>query len=190
MQCVARPAGWERALLTEIPTLDSILAAHAAEIGVDLTPYRNHTYRVANLCLAQADRHADAVEKVAIAVAFHDLGIWTDHTFDYLEPSVRLATTYLADAGLGAWTPEISAMIREHHKITAYRANPGWLVEPFRRADWIDVTLGALTFGTPRTFLRELQAAWPDAGFHKLLVRLELGHLLKHPLNPLPVLHW
>jgi hypothetical protein len=81
-------------------------------------------------------------------------------------------------------------MIREHHKVRAYNANPEWLVEPFRRADWIDVTLGALTFGTPRTFLRELHAAWPDAGFHKLLVRLELRHLWRHPLNPLPVLRW
>lgn len=177
-------------LHTEIGALDGILAAHASAIGPDLTPYRNHTYRVANLCLAQVRPDAETVEKVGIAAAFHDLGIWTEHTFDYLEPSVRLATAYLAEAGKSAWTDEIAAMIREHHKITSYRANPEWLVEPFRRADWTDVTLGALTFGTPRTFIRELYRQWPDAGFHRLLVRLELRHLGKHPLNPLPVLRW
>jgi hypothetical protein len=132
----------------------------------------------------------EAVEKVAIATAFHDLGIWTDRTFDYLEPSVAVATAYLAESGRAAWIPEIAAMIREHHKITRYKGDPGWLVEDFRRADWIDVTLGALTFGTPRSLIREAQAAWPDAGFHRLLVRLELRHLGKHPLNPLPVLRW
>ena len=31
----------------------------------------------------------DAVDKIAIAGVFHDLGIWTDGTFDYLAPSVR-----------------------------------------------------------------------------------------------------
>ncbi len=63
-------------------------------------------------------------------------------------------------------------------------------MEDFRRADWIDVTLGALTFGTPRRVIREVQKTWPDAGFHPLLVRLELRHLGKHPLNPLPALRW
>ena len=87
------------------------------------------------------------MEKIGIAAAFHDLGIWTDHTFDYLQPSMRLAQSWLAAAGKRRWTPEITEMILEHHKVTRYRANPGWLVEPFRRSDWIDVTRGALTFG-------------------------------------------
>lgn len=185
-----RGAGSARVVLTEIPTLDAILRRHAGEIGPDLEGYRNHAYRVANLCLAHAGDGGEAVEKTAIAAAFHDLGIWTDHTFDYLEPSVALAMSYLADIGRGPWAPEIAAMIREHHKITRYRANPDWLVEAFRRADWTDVTLGTLSFGVPRSRIREIQAEWPDAGFHRLLVRLELRHLGKHPLNPLPVLRW
>jgi len=177
-------------LLTEIATLDAILARHAGEIGADFVGYRNHAYRVANLCLAHRPGSGDVVEKVAIASAFHDLGIWTDHTFDYLEPSVALAMQYLADTGQGPWGPEIAAMIREHHKITRYKGDPEWLVEAFRRADWTDVTLGALASGLPRTTIRDVQKAWPDAGFHRLLVRLELRHLARHPLNPLPVLRW
>jgi hypothetical protein len=176
-------------LLTEIATLEAILARHAGEIGADFEGYRNHTYRVANLCLILRPGSGE-VEKIAIASAFHDLGIWTGHTFDYLEPSVALATAYLTEADREEWIPEIAAMIREHHKITRYKENPGWLVEDFRRADWIDVTLGVLTFGTPRSLIREVKAAWPDAGFHRLLVRLELRHLGKHPLNPIPVLRW
>ena len=36
-------------------------------------------------------------------------------------------------------------MILEHHKVRACRGSAGTLVEPFRRADWIDVTLGLRT---------------------------------------------
>ena len=174
--------------VTEISTLDAILGDHSAALGSDLTPYRNHAYRVANLCLAQSGGGAEALERIAIAAAFHDLGIWTDHTFDYLAPSVRLASAWLAGSGKAAWTQEIAEMIRWHHKITRYRGKADWLVEPFRRADWVDVSRGARAFGTPRTLIAKLYANWPDAGFHTRLIQLELRHLRKHPLNPLPML--
>ena len=64
------------------------------------------------------------------------------------------------------------------------------LIEPFRRADWIDVSLGVLTFGLPRERLREIFARWPNAGFHKRLVQLTLRQARAHPLRPLPVLKW
>ena len=69
-------------LLTEIATLDDVLCAHANELGNDFGRYRNHAYRVANLCLSLSPPHPDRLEKVAIAAAFHDLGIWTDGKFD------------------------------------------------------------------------------------------------------------
>ena len=78
-------------------------------------------------------------------------------------------------------------MILEHHKITPYRDHPDWLVEAFRRSDWVDVTKGVLTFGLSRRFVREVLATWPSAGFHRMLMRLELTRLRTHPLNPLPM---
>lgn len=174
-------------LLTEITVLDEILEAHAASLGDDVTPYRNHAYRVANLCAAQASGGAEEIEKIGIAAAFHDLGIWTDKTFDYLRPSARLASAHLEAAGKAEWAPEVSEMILNHHKIFAYARKPQWLVEPFRRADWIDVTRGLVTFGLPRPLIRKLYESWPGAGFHARLVQLELVHLRKHPLNPFPV---
>ena len=36
-------------------------------------------------------------EKYAIASVFHDVGIWTDHTFDYLDPSIEQAKIYLTE---------------------------------------------------------------------------------------------
>jgi len=174
-------------MLTAIATLDRLLDAHAPVIGRDFTAYRNHTYRVMNLCVAQSSTAPEQLEKIAIAAAFHDLGIWTDGTFDYLVPSVALARSYLKQSGRPEWVPEVSAMILEHHKITPYRGHSEWLVEPFRRSDWVDVTKGVLRFGLSRSLVREVLATWPDAGFHKLLVRLELTRLRTHPLNPLPM---
>jgi len=175
-------------VVSEIATLAAILNAHADALGADFVPYWNHTHRVANLCATHVSGGAEAMEKIAIAAAFHDLGIWTDATFDYLKPSVRLACAYLAASGLDQWQPEITAMISNHHKLTRYRDNPDWLVEPFRLADWTDVSLGFLKLGVPARFIGALYATWPSAGFHKRLVQLELAHLRKHPLNPLPVL--
>jgi hypothetical protein len=174
-------------LLTEIVTLDELLHAHAASLGRDFTSYRNHTYRVANLCLALAPGDAEQLEKVAIAAGFHDMGIWTAGTFDYLEPSIRLATATLARTGRSAWAPEIRGMIGEHHRISPHRDHPHWLVEPFRKADWVDVSRGLIPYGLPRRVVAEVFAAWPSAGFHRRLAQLSLERLRSHPWSPLPM---
>lgn len=177
-------------LLTAIATIDEVLTEHRAELGADFTPYRNHVYRVVNLAARLSPDDPDSLEKLAIAAALHDLGIWTDGTFDYLEPSIRLTSAYLARSSRPEWTEEIAAMILEHHKISPYRGSRFPLVDPFRRADWIDVTLGLRRFGVPRAFVRELYARWPGAGFHWRLVQLSLGRLRTHPLSPLPMVRW
>lgn len=53
-----------------------------------------------------------------------------------------IAREYLMARGQADWIAEIERMIADHHKITPSTAIPGSLVEPFRRADWIDVTRG------------------------------------------------
>ena len=174
-------------LLERIPTIDRVLDGHAASLGRDFTAYRNHAYRVANFCAAHASPDPIALEKIAIAAAFHDLGIWTDGTFDYLDPSAGLARQHLSRSGREEWTEEITAMICEHHKLSKYRGDSRWLVESFRRADWTDVSTGLLRFGLPRSFVREVSTAWPSAGFHRRLVQLELERLRTHPLHPLPM---
>ena len=175
------------ALLTEIPQLDELLAQHATTMGSDAVPYRNHAYRVANLCVAFAPRDPDAVHKIAIAAALHDMGIWTGRTFDYLPPSMELARAHLERVGKAEWTPEITTMILEHHKISPYRGRADWLVESFRKSDWIDVTWGLVSFGVPRTRLQDLQKQWPDAGFHMGLLKQALKRLRTHPWSPLPM---
>ena len=173
-------------LLTSVPTIDEVLGDHALDLRHDFTAYRNHVYRVVNLCTPIVGNRGDH-EKFAVAAAFHDLGIWTNKTFDYIPPSLVLAREYLTARGQADWIAEIERMIADHHKITPSTASPSSLVEPFRRADWIDVTRGLRTFGVPRPFIESVFAMWPSAGFHWRLVTLTIERLRTHPLTPLPM---
>src|SRR4029077_18895282 len=107
-------------LLTCIPTVDDVLNDYATALGEDFSGYRNHVYRVVNLCVAIAG--PSELEKIAVAAVFHDLGIWTKGTFDYIAPSIALSHDYTAAHGRQDWTAEIEAMIANHHKITSSTA--------------------------------------------------------------------
>jgi hypothetical protein len=177
-------------LITSLPTVEEVLNDHRSELGHDCTGYRNHVYRVVNLCLAIVGDGRIELEKLAVAAVFHDLGIWTNNTFDYIAPSVAIAREHLTARGMADWIPEIEAMIVDHHKVTTSRANPQLLVESFRRADWIDVTCGLRRFGLPGPFIAAVRASWPNAGFHRRLVQLTVDRFWKHPLDPLPMVKW
>ena len=177
-------------MLTRLALFEGLLEQHAPAIGKDVAAYRNHCYRVVNFAHALAGGDPDQLDKLAIAAAFHDIGIWTHGTFDYLPPSEEQARAWLARHGHPEWADEIAAMIAEHHKITACAPHRTALVEAFRQADWIDVSAGLLRHGLPRSFIREVQAAFPDAGFHLRLLQLSLRRALRHPLSPLPMMRW
>ena len=174
-------------LVTSIPIVEGVLDRYATALGHDFIAYRNHVHRVVNLCLAVTDGRRDHLDQIAVAAAFHDLGIWTDHTFDYIAPSVSLAREYLAARSRADWIPEIEAMIANHHKITRARAHPDCLVEGFRRADWVDVSYGLRRFGVARPFIKSLFATWPSAGFHWRLIEFAGAWFPRHPLTPLPM---
>ena len=94
-------------LVTSLPTVEEVLDDHASELGHDLI-----AYRVPGRQFVPRDRGDSRVEleKIAVAAVFHDLGIWTNNTFDYIAPSVAIARKHLADRGMAEWIPEIEAM--------------------------------------------------------------------------------
>ena len=173
-----------------LPSLDAILDAWRPVIGRDYVGYRNHVCRVLHCCFALRDCSTEERQKLVIAGAFHDLGIWTERTFDYLAPSIALASRYLAERGLDGWIPEIAMMIDLHHKLRAYRGGAYPLVEVFRRGDLVDVSWGLVRFGLPWAYVRDAQRRFPDAGFHGRLVQLTAQRFAEHPLSPIPVLKW
>ena len=171
-----------------IPLLEEILGGWKKEIGDDYAGYKNHVYRMINFCFVQNNFTDDEREKIIIAGCFHDLGIWSDATFDYLPPSIALAENYLKKNNLGEWIPEIALMIGEHHKLGRYENDP--LAEVFRKGDLVDFSLGFVKCGLPKPFIKSVKDHFPNAGFHKRLAKLAGGWICRHPLNPVPVLKW
>ncbi len=170
--------------------LDELLAGYKPQLALDYDAYRNHCMRLFNFCMALAGDDKEAEDKIAIAAVFHDLGIWTENTLDYLAPSQLLAQRYLEKSFKASWCKEIDAMISEHHKITRYKENPAWLVEAFRKADLIDLSGGLIRFRLPDDFVSDVLDAYPNAGFHKILARLAIKRLKTNPLSPLPMMKW
>lgn len=167
--------------------IDPLLTPYQTVIGRDFARYRNHVCRVFLNCIL-FDNRPENQEKYAIAAVFHDIGIWTDHTFDYLHPSIARASDYLLANQKTDWMEEIILMIDMHHKWTPYRGLHADLVEVFRKADWIDVSLGTRTFGLDGKTIRAQHKTYPNLGFHSFLLRSTLKQLLKHPFrNPLPM---
>jgi len=167
-------------------TIEKVLQENRNFLQGHFDKYNNHVYRVYHLCL-KIDSQTENADKYAIAAVFHDLGIWTHQTFDYLEPSINQASDYLDKIGKPEWKNEIACMIDMHHKRSRYSGQNEKTVETFRRADWIDVTKGIVNFKIDRKEIRELQKKFPNLGFHGFLAKQSVKNFLRHPLNPLPM---
>lgn len=167
-------------------TIEKILLQFKSDLATDYCKYKNHVYRVFLNCLL-TDTDKENEEKYAIAAVFHDIGIWTNHTIDYLNPSMEQACLYLNKMHKNHWIAEITLMINWHHKISAYKGQYPNTVETFRRADWIDVSLGLINFGWDKKVIKENRRNFPNLGFHFFLINKIFLNLFKHPLNPLPM---
>jgi hypothetical protein len=176
-------------LISAHPLIDGVLEEVGLALGADLPAYRGHVYRVLNLShtLLAEPRPSDTL---ALAAVCHDLGIWSAATFDYLEPSQRFAENWARARGLRVDLDMVGRMIALHHKLRPCAPEAGPEAESFRRADLIDLSLGLIRFGLPRAYLRELRAAFPNAGFHRCLARVGLRWWLHHPARPLPMVRW
>jgi hypothetical protein len=174
----------------EMPLLEEILSKWQLQIGKDYQGYKNHLYRLVNFCFALHACSEEDRTKITIAACFHDLGIWTSSTFDYLPPSMALAQAYLQQANLMHWLPEVLLMIEMHHKLGNYDDARYPLVELFRKGDLVDLSLGLIKCGLPSEYIRRVKGRFPNAGFHKRLLQLEVAWLPQHPFNPLPVVKW
>ena len=175
--------------LVRHPLIDEILDARRAYArGQDaaFAGYRNHAHRVFNFARSIASFSSEDEDKVAIAAAFHDLCVFDG--LDYLEPSIEEAARYLRETGREDWDREVALMIAFHHRVRRYRGEHARVVEPFRRADWNDFTMGVVRAGIPRDIRKAAEAELPVGDFvPKALLRLTLGWLPRHPLRPAPV---
>jgi hypothetical protein len=174
--------------LVRHPLIDEILDArreYARGQDAAFEGYRNHAHRIQNFVRAIASPSPEDEEKTAIAAAFHDLCAFDG--LDYLEPSIEEAARFLRETGRKAWDREVALTIAFHHRIRPYRGEHAELVEPFRRADWNDVTLGLVRGGIPREVRKAADAEFPVGDFiPKAVAKAALGWLPRHPLRPAP----
>jgi hypothetical protein len=170
------------------PLIDEILDArreYARGHDAAFEGYRNHAHRIHNFVRAISSLSADDQEKVAIAAAFHDLCVFDG--LDYLEPSIEAAARYLRDTGREAWDREVALTIAFHHRVRRYRGEAVHLVEPFRRADWNEFTMGLVRGGVPRELRKAADTEFPVTAFIPKAVLLgTIAWLPRHPLRPAP----
>ena len=168
--------------------IEDILKQHRGELNIDYDKYRNHVYRVFNFTLLLYDADKKDTDALAVAAAFHDIGIWTAGTMDYLTPSVALAKEYIKAKKLKISEEWVEEIILNHHKVTAYQDNP--MADAFRRADLVDLSLGVASQGISHRDILELFQTFPEAGFHLFIMKEVALSMLKNPFNPLPIFKW
>ena len=168
--------------------IEDILKQHRGELNVDYGMYRNHVYRVFNFTLLLYDADKKDIDTLAVAAAFHDIGIWTAGTMDYLPPSVALAKEYIKAKKLKISEEVVEEIIQNHHKVTAYQDNP--MADAFRRADLVDLSLGVASQGISHRDILEMFQTFPEAGFHLFIMKEVALSMLKNPFNPLPIFKW
>jgi len=175
---------------TNNPLIEEILLEWREQIGQDYDGYHGHVYRMYNFCLALHDCSDDEKKKIAIAACFHDIGLWSDHTVDYIQPSVEQVKKYLSQQDLSDWSNEIGLMVEFHHKVRAYKDKKYPLVEVFRKGDLVDFSLGFFKCGIPKAYIKSVKKMIPNAGFHKFLMKGAKEWFAKHPLSPPPFMKW
>lgn len=169
--------------------LDDGLKPYQAALGTDLVAYRNHCARVLHAFDSLVSDET-AMRQAAVATIYHDLGIWTHGTLDYLDPSADLARDALVEMGEPGWVDPVVAMVVWHHKLRPYTGPHADVAEPYRQADSADVMLGLVRYGIDGEVLRAGRARFANAGFHKRLMQLGGRRFLRKPWSPLPMFRW
>jgi hypothetical protein len=156
----------------ERPRVEKLLAPYRQKLGRDYDGYRNHVMRVVTYAMHFLHQDPKWVALVETAFVYHDIGLWTDRALAYLEPSETLALRDNQRYQWGLDEEAVRGVIHWHHKVLPYRGPHREVIEACRKADWIDATQGWMRKGIPRREIRRVEAAFPNCGFHKSLMRL------------------
>lgn len=164
--------------------MDSIFSDYEAVLSRDFQPYRNHCFRVFNYMeyFFLSDRDAYVA---AVLIPFHDLGIWTHKTMDYLQASCEEAESYVNKHKIEISRDTIHDVIKHHHKLTSATTE---LAEKLRKADLIDLSQGFIRYNLPKSLFKEIKKSYPYLGFHHRIYSKVMNYAWRHPLKPFPML--
>lgn len=175
-------------LVTRFAEVDGLLETYREQLGGNYDAYRNHLYRMMNFTLYLNGPDESLLAPLEVAGFFHDLDFILRGNAHYLEPSAEAARAYLDETNRSELAPLVTDLIVWHHKLTKYRGDQGAIVEHFRVADLIDLSLGVIRGGVDKAFIKEAKRTFPNAGFHKVLVKTLVPYALTHPFNPMPMM--
>jgi hypothetical protein len=121
----------------------------------------------------------------AILIPFHDVGIWTSKSMDYLEPSIKEAQRYIQEHNIDISLDLAANFIGDHHKLSKTQNE---LSEKLRKADLVDLSYGLIRFGIPRSRIKEIRKRYPYKGFQGMIFKKVLKHAIRHLNHPFPML--
>ena len=115
-------------VLERHPFVEEMEARWGGALRAAREAYSGHAYRVLNYAraLIGTEQHDD---ELALAAAFHDLGIWSDRTFDYLGPSQQRAEAFRREGAPGIDAELLALLISDHHLLRRPRTG----IEPALR---------------------------------------------------------
>jgi hypothetical protein len=154
------------------PYVEELLKRYENLISKDFPGYRNYAYRTITYVMHFPGNAVEYEGLVETAFAYHDIDLWTDHELAYLESSEAVTIADNQKLGLGLDPELLRDAIHWHHKIFPYTGPNRDIIEACRKADWIDASKGMLRKGISRTAISEVEAAFPNLGFHYTLMRL------------------
>ena len=149
--------------------VEEYLGRYKEVIGEDYEGYRNHIYRVLTYSMHYMGDKQEALPLVAIALVYHDIGLWTAGRLNYLEPGIDLLTKECTPKYSPLEVELMNDIIDFHHKVTPYVGNNADIINAVRKADWIDATLTIVNHGMSQENTKLVRNALPNAGFHKTL---------------------
>lgn len=159
-------------VITNSEYVEDLLNRYKTEIGSDYDGYRGHIYRVLTYSMHFIGGDERYLPVIAAALVYHDIGLWTDKQLDYLEPGCKRAAEEFA----GRYSEEelqlLNDIIYWHHKVTPFEGPHADVVNAVRKADWIDATKGIVNQRMPSAHVKQVEAAIPNAGFHKTLAEI------------------
>jgi hypothetical protein len=182
-------------VISSHPSVEKHLTRFRDVIDKDYEGYRGHIYRVLTYSIHFLHGNEDKIHVIAAALVFHDLGLWTDGTLAYLEPSVNRAEEYFDKKTFSKEDRQlVKDIIYWHHKITPFDGPNSEVVNAVIKGDLIDASSGLFTRGMPRSHIQTVNNAIPEAGFHQTLAefgpRLHGWNVVRIVMDMSSLLKW
>lgn len=182
-------------VISSHPIVEKHLSRFHDVIGKDYEGYRGHIYRVLTYSNHFLHGNEEKLHVIAAALVFHDIGLWTDGTLAYLDPSVSRAEEYFDKKTFTSKDRQlVKDIIYWHHKVTPFEGPHAEVVNAVIKADLIDASNGLFTRGMPRSHIKIVNDAIPEAGFHQTLVefgpRLHGWNLVRIVIDLSSILKW